>query len=270
MKAGLGKAELELVASLTVPLYWIIREDSGVRARNGSAFFLDAGRGPFAVTAAHVLEGLEKAQASGAIVACQLGSDLTLDLAGKHGVIDRHDTMDIATFRITAEEVAALGKTVLTGHNKEWPPAPPEHDRGVTYCGFPGIGTVWVSTSEISFGAVPGAGIASSVSDTDISSLIEREHIMDVLGTGLPPENYDFGGMSGGPMLTVVEHNNLRSWRLAGVIYHGPNPSPYPDEAIAGLEIIKARRADFIKDDGTLDKDRWETLRPPRREQEKG
>jgi len=82
-----------------------------------------------------------------------------------------------------------------------------------------------------------------------------------VLGNGLPPEDYDFRGMSGGPMLTVVEHNGIRSWRLAGILYRGPNPV---DEdgvpAIAGLEIMTARRADFILPDGHLDIGRWDDL----------
>jgi hypothetical protein len=145
--------------------------------------------------------------------------------------------------RIATEEIAAMRKTVLTGYQKEWPPAPPEQDCGVSYCGFPGGGTIWLSLQEISFGAVPGTGVASSVSETDVSSLIEREHLMDVLGTGLPPENYDFGGMSGGPMLTLVEDRRLRSWRLAGVIYNSQRVGwtqasrlPTMSEADVGLE----------------------------------
>lgn len=82
-----------------------------------------------------------------------------------------------------------------------------------------------------------------------------------VLGEGMPPENYDFRGISGGPMLSVIECRGLlRSWALAGVIYEGPNPSPDPDEAIGGLEIIRARRAHFILPDGTLDTRRWEKI----------
>jgi hypothetical protein len=90
------------------------------------------------------------------------------------------------------------------------------------------------------------------VSERDISSQIEREHLVPALGDGLPPEDFDFGGISGCAMLTVVQ-NKLRSWALSGVIYQGPNPSDNPDEAIRGLEIIKARRAHFILPDGRLD-----------------
>lgn len=63
-----------------------------------------------------------------------------------------------------------------------------------------------------------------------------------------------------GAMLTVVEGNGLRCWRLAGVIYAGPNTSDNPEEAIAGLEIIWARRSDFLLPDGQLDGAAWAML----------
>ena len=130
--------------------------------------------------------------------------------------------------------------------------------------GFPGIETIWTSPREVSFGAAPGGGIASSVSESDISSLIERDHLLAVLGRGLPAENYDFRGMSGGPMLTVIEDGLLRSWSLAGVIYEGPNSSADSGQAIDGLEIIRARRAHFILPDGSLDVRRWEEVNAAR------
>src|SRR5947209_1369787 len=66
MAGGLGRAELEFATSITAPLYWIIREaPRQYRVRNGSAFFLDAGQGPFAVTARHVIEGFRHDSAAG-------------------------------------------------------------------------------------------------------------------------------------------------------------------------------------------------------------
>ncbi len=98
MAAGLGRAELEFVTSITAPLYWIIREDERqYRVRNGSAFFLDAGAGPFAVTANHVLDGWHCDRAAGNVVGLQLGHDLQLDLVGKNKVIAAHSGIDIAT-----------------------------------------------------------------------------------------------------------------------------------------------------------------------------
>ncbi len=263
MAAGLGKAELEFATSLTAPLYWVMREpDKRYRARNGSAFFLDAGTGPFGVTANHVIEGWRQDRTEGKVVTpLQLGHDLVLDLDGKNAVIAADVDVDIATFRITAPEIASINKKCLTGHQKTWPPSPPARDRGVYYSGFPSVGNLWLSPTDISFAATPGGGIASSVSERDVSTLIERQHLIDVLGLGLPPVNFDFRGMSGGPMLTVVETASIRSWALAGVIYQGPNPADDETQAIAGLEIIKARRAHFILPDGQLDTRRWSDLR---------
>jgi hypothetical protein len=261
LKSGLGRAELEFVTSLTAPFYWIVRRsDSKLLVRNGSAFFLDAGEGIFGVTANHVLDGLREDRANYKVVACQLGRELQVDLDQRNRIIDAHAGIDIATFRMSTAEVRSIGKTVLTGHQKAWPPPPPECDKGVYFSGFAGVGTIWFSQDEISFGAVAGGGVASSVSDVDISSLIDGEDLIDLLGSGVPHENFDYRGISGGPMLTVVEHHGLRSWRLAGVIYEGPNPSDDETQAVAGLEMIKARRADFILPDGRLNVDRWNSL----------
>jgi len=252
---------MEFVASLTAPLYWVIREDGAEPVvRNGTAFFLDVGQGPFGVTANHVIEGYEQARDQGNVVACQIGQDLRFDIQGSHRILCRHPDIDIATFQISADEIRSMGRTVFTGQQSIWPPPPPERDRGVLFAGIPGVHTSWLSSNEISFGVAPGIGIATSVGDRDISFQIKRQHLVDAMGNGVPPENFDFGGMSGGPMLTIVEHNGLRSYRLAGVIYQGPNPSCDATEAISGLEIVRARRADFILTDGRLDIARWSDL----------
>lgn len=112
---------------------------------------------------------------------------------------------------------------------------------------------------EVIFATTAVSGIATSVSEKDVSTLIEREYLMPVLGGGIPPENFDFGGISGGPMVTDIQ-DTLWSCTLAGVIYKGPNVSNDPNEAIAGLEIVAARRAHFILPDGKLDKMRWSSV----------
>ncbi|MGD0187899.1 MAG: hypothetical protein ABSC25_21990 [Roseiarcus sp.] len=261
MHGGLGIYELQLVTSFCTPLYWVIRNsDLTFLTRNGTAFFLDAGRGPFGVTACHVIDGWRKSEAendAGPLRLAGQGSSIVLDWDAR--VIDANTEIDIATFSVTDAEVKTLGKTVLTGYQKTWPPGPPEVNCGIYYCGYPGVGTRYLSATEVVFGAVPGSGIASSVSDKDISTLIEREHLTAALGGGIPPENFDFGGISGGPMITVVQ-SSLRSWALAGVMYQGPNTEADPARAIAGLEIIKARRAHFILPDGCLDVATWGTL----------
>jgi hypothetical protein len=155
--------------------------------------------------------------------------------------------------------VKALGKNVLTGFQRQWPPDPPVERCGIYYCGYPGVGTRQHLPREIVFGALAGYGEASSVSERDVSTLIEHEHLIPFLGRGVPPENFNFGGISGGAILMIMQ-DQLRSWALAGVICQGPNTAENAEEAIAGLEIIKARRAHFLRPNGQLDVGRWHLM----------
>jgi hypothetical protein len=262
MSSGLAESELAFVASICAPLYWAIRRPDGtVQSSNGTAFFLNAGSGVFGVTACHVIDGWRRSQQledAGPLRIGAQGSSLQLDWDARQ--IDADSAIDIATFTTDQSEVTKLGKTVLTGFQRAWPPGPPQQGRGIYYCGYPGVATLHPSPREVCFGCMPGSGIASSVNERDISTQIEREHWVAAFGHRLPPENFAFGGISGGPMLTVVETSTLRPWALAGVIFQGPNPSGNLDEAIAGLEIIKARRAHFVLPNGTLDTSRWRLL----------
>lgn len=265
IRGGLGKAELEFVASLTTPIFWVLRDSSGKEmVRNGSLFFLDAGEGAFAVTAAHVVTECLKDSKSKSFVQCMIGrenkSAYPFNLGDRVIAVD--PDIDIATLRFSAEEVKLIGRTVLTGSQKVWPPRLAEVDGGVTYCGFPGNGRQWRAPREISFGCVPMAGILTSAHESCISIQIEREKLMRVLGEEDMPENFDFGGMSGGPVLAIVQTETLRYWKPAGVIIQGPNPTGDPAESIQGLEIIRARPVHFINPDGTLDIARWGQSNP--------
>ncbi len=259
MKSGLGKAELEFAASVTAPLYWVIERGEGFRrVRNGSAFFIDTGEATFGVTACHVIEGLRKDHKTENVKACQIESYLPFD---ETRIIDESIDIDIATFDISRPEIESLHKSVLSGHQKVWPPSPPTIDSGVFFAGFAGTETQWETSEDIGFGTVCGSGIADSVSESDISTIFHREDSFDVMGKGFPSENYDFGGLSGGPLITMVEHNSIRSWRLGGVIYQGPNITT-DERSIAGLEMFRARRADFIVADGNLDLSLWKNIHP--------
>jgi len=252
-KGGLGKAEGEFIASIVTPIYWYRQTDQGIFVRNGSVFFLDCGRGCIAVTAAHVIDGYRQDAAIHPALTCQIGHDLIINLDER--LIDLDHQIDIATLRISADEVARLGKTIYTGVGKAWPPDPPTRDRGVLLAGFPGRERLFPTSNAIVFGLFSLGGIATSVSDRDICYQIERSELIDILGRGLMPENFDMGGISGGPMLTIVEQGGLRLTRLAGVVYSGPDPIAL--NKIEGFEVVRARRADFLLPDGKLDRGRW-------------
>lgn len=106
-----------------------------------------------------------------------------------------------------------------------------------------------------------GAQGADSVSDLTVGFALHRNELMSVDDNGLPPENFDFRGMSGGLLLTVVGivGSNVHGWRLGGIIVEGPNPEPTEEiQAIEGVEIFKARRAEFINADGIINRTLWD------------
>ncbi|MDF1554430.1 MAG: hypothetical protein P1P84_15270 [Deferrisomatales bacterium] len=246
----LGRTMLETAIGYAAPLWWVEPSDDGRHVvRNGSAFFLDCGRGPFLVTAGHVFSGyLEARRDRGAGLATVgtgpgpgPGEGLEVDLEER--LIAHSSDPDVATFRVAAGEPGRSGCVVLTGHGREWPPPPPEEGRGVFFAGFPGLEVLRPGPRVLSFGALAGMGVATDVGSRSIWSQFERGEWTDVFGLGLPPEDYNMGGLSGGPLLAVVEHLGVMSWRLGGVIC----------EASSQLaEGMFAARADFIGPRGEL------------------
>jgi hypothetical protein len=115
---GLADAMTVAAANYVMPICWITSRDGRPCVLdNGSAFLLDCGSGPFLVTADHVYKGFCCAKANHADAICLLG-DIRFELDRRHIASDR--AYDVATFRVTSEEVEALRcgtnrKFVLTG-----------------------------------------------------------------------------------------------------------------------------------------------------------
>jgi hypothetical protein len=88
----------------------------------------------------------------------------------------------------------------------------------------------------------------TSVTDRQISCRFDREKSIDFSGGGLPPQGYDIGGVSGGPLLmpTLVREGPVEGviWRFAGVIV----------QAAAGdmFEQLVAVRAHHIQPNGQI------------------
>jgi hypothetical protein len=109
--------------------------DTPLMPRQGSVVFLDCGRGPFAVTADHVFDQFEDRRVR-RVRSCQIGN---IGFNPEDRLIARGKDLglDIATFRVTPEEIAATSKKVVQGVDGAWP-APPKQDEAVFFGGFPG------------------------------------------------------------------------------------------------------------------------------------
>jgi hypothetical protein len=210
--------------------------------RQGSMFFLDCGKGPFAVTAGHVFEQFVSDRALRRVRGVQIGN-VGFNPEERLIAWGRDKKIDIATFRITPEEIARIGKKVVPGADAAWPP-PPDLREAVFFGGFPGCERIEVAPMEFSFGLHSAMTPLTDFTDYQLGCRFDRQYWVDVRGLGLPPVGYDLGGVSGGPMLQPVYQGRVWGWRLVGVI----------SEAIMeqDFERITAVRAHFILPDGRI------------------
>jgi hypothetical protein len=236
---GAYATTVEIAVSASIaPFLWRERDENGdLKMRNGTAFFFVSANRTFMVTADHVFAGyLEARERFSHFSRCQLGN---LRFDPQDRLVARSATLDIATFAIGSDEVR------MTGDGKfamSFDPMIPQTGKGVIFCGFPGLERRRLSEREIESGIFTALTVADNVTDREISGHFERERQVDKPGRPTAPEGYDIGGVSGAPLVTMVDSANLCYWRLGGVMT-GFSKS---------LEIFYATRADFINADGTL------------------
>jgi hypothetical protein len=207
----------------------------------GSIFFLDCGRGPFAVTAGHVYDAFLEHRSTYRVRNCQIGNvafnpEERLIARGRNG-------LDIATFKIMPEEIAATGKRIVKGNDGPWPP-PPHQGEIVFFGGFPGGERDAIGDHEMVFGLHSAMPRLTSFTERQLCCQLDRTGWIDVRGLGLPAVGYDLGGVSGGPMLKPVFVDGQWTWRLVGVVSEA--------KSIEGFERVIAERAHFILPSGSL------------------
>lgn len=229
------------------PLFWALRGDECLWKieANGTAFALDCGKRPFLVTAAHVYEGyLADLERYGERVFGSLGS-IPFRMEKRLIACLGSKTLDVATFEVTAEEIAESGKNVLVGGQTSWPPDPVREGEGVLFAGFPGSERIEQQADmECNFGLYSAITPVSSVSERHFGCAFDRSEWLDTMGHGIPEEGYDLGGISGCPVLALKESpEGVISWSLAGVGYNATS---------ALGEIFLAHHARAINPDGTL------------------
>jgi hypothetical protein len=208
------------------------------RYSNGTVFFFESEGRTFMVTANHVLAAyLDARSRFGDFPQCQIGN---LRLDPEERLIARSAPLDIATFVISPTEIK---KTAYEErYAMSFQPMPPEKDKGVFFAGFPGVARRQLSEREVEHGIFTALTVADNITDREISGHFERERQVDKPGRPTAPEGYDIGGVSGAPLVTMVDSANLCYWRLGGVM----------TGFSTAYEIFYATRADFILPDGTL------------------
>jgi len=213
---------------------------------SGSAYMVDCGSGPFLVSAGHVFSGFQQYKSARPDTICLVGEQ-RFPLAERLIAID--PVRDVATFRLSTENVAEfrrMNKFPLTGSQATWPPKPPEVGRGVFFMGFPGDGRSLRPYRggplvEVDWTGYTSLLVASAINDTDVVLVLEHDQHIDIGMRPKVPEDWALGGCSGAPALTLVEHNQVHSWRLAGTVYE------------SNSMIIKVARADCLLPNGRIE-----------------
>lgn len=207
---------LKIAARYALPIFW---GSGGDVAHNGTAFVLNTGEKVFGVTAAHVYHEYVKDFEAGNTAICQFG-ELEIPLQQRLISIGKRDSIDIATIELTASEVRRLSDRVLTGDHSTWPPGAPAIGQAAVVAGYPGVERIRRDRFDYSFGTACFNTPVSSVSEHQFVCVLERKEWIDVFGKGLPPENFNLAGISGAPVLTLIQtESGLAVWRLAGIAY---------------------------------------------------
>jgi hypothetical protein len=258
LASGLGEMFSRMANEHVSWIWWTrnTREPTDILG-HGTAFLLERGSGPMLVTAGHVYREYLAHQREHGSLYCQVAnaqfSDLTPLLIGCGNLHiplgEPAPEADIATFRITEDEVSRIGKRPVVAIG-EWP-QPPVVNQQVMFAGYPGHERIFVGPSQINFGFHTGMTGARNITERQITMLIQRDFLVDWTGNGVPPAGYGLGGISGSPLL--VPEYGPAGWyfRLGGVVSEAPGPRK-PEEVI--FEMVAADRAEFILSNGTLAK----------------
>jgi hypothetical protein len=238
IRAGFAEVLLDVAFDCSAPLYWFSTSNNqrGPIASNGTVFFVDAGVGPFAITAQHVLQGYREAVLGDPSTHCEIGG-IEFDVLGN--LIAENREADIVTLRIDDETLTKIGR-VPHVNPRMWPPKPPEIDKGVFFGGYPGRHRV-ERPGIIQWGFAGGLDVAAAVHKDHISVQFSREDWVPTAGLAPPAVGEPWGGVSGSPLFAVVQ-NGVVSWRLAGVV----------TEFGSTFEILYASSLSRVRPDGSI------------------
>lgn len=203
MAGALGDVYRGILKACCAPIYWyrIDRQDLSI-LHNGTVTFVSTPERALGVTAAHVLRAyLADAESGG--VRLQIDNIVVDDLRTR--IIDIEDKLDIATFALDDALLHNANKTIVPLAN--WPPRPPQEGRGIMLSGYPAVERN-VESNQVSFGLFTSLVIARTVTDVQITWLIEPEESLANAQIPAPPPLYGLGGISGGPLISWFESNN--------------------------------------------------------------
>ena len=123
--------------------------------------------------------------------------------------------------------------------------------RGASLAGFPEIIRVVRPDRSADFNAYGALPAIEDVTDSEIIFTYEPRRDTRLHGPK-PPLGFNLSGCSGGPVLLHGMRRGLHRWFPVGLITGGPSGAGTGESA--SFDIIRARRIDCLRPDGTLEK----------------
>lgn len=240
---ALGNELRGVLSKSCAPICWFARGEAPElsRMKNGTATFVHTGETLIGITAAHVVQDFLDDQSEAPQTVMIMNAALpTLD------IIDISSELDIATFKIDESVLTKIGKPISP--LSVWPPQPPMEGRGILIGGYPRISRLPINTAPapavMEWGLMTILGVAGRVSRDQIHWMIDRAHNIEHDTIPELPPNAELGGISGGPVIALLERGPLQYWGLAGIV----------SQASAQFERVVAKRADYIQSNGKIDR----------------
>ena len=237
LAGDLGDVYRNILSESCVPIYWFDMDqtDQGI-LHNGTLTVVQTNQRLLGITAEHVIAAY-LTDRKDLNVRLQIGNAIVENVE----IIDKSERVDIATVAIDPVLLSKLGKDVTP--LSVWPPRPPDEGRGIMFAGYPGGERLEEGDFELSFGLYTAVGVARHVTDEQITWVGDRDFVIDHPNIPTPPPGYDSGGISGGPLISWFEtETHVAHYCLSGII----------SQAHAELEYLVAKRADFIRGDGSI------------------
>ena len=237
----LGNAYRRILSTSCAPLCWFARDKRPDldTMKNGTATIAHTGERLIGITAAHVIEEFVRDEIMTPQTVMLMNASLpTLS------IIDINSRLDTATFEIDAVTISQIGKDITP--LAVWPPQPPTEGRGILIGGYPRISrkpkTLDGEMASMEWGLLTILGIACRVTEEQIAWMVDHDSDVPHPTIPAPPPRAELGGISGGPVITLLDRNGIHYWGLAGIV----------SQASAELERVVARRADYIRANGRI------------------
>jgi len=233
-------AQVRILGSCVAPIFWL-KGGPGKLYCNGTVTFFNP-ENPIAITNYHVYSALQdKLKSEGGQITI-----LNLPFALTDRLIDSDKNLDLATFKITSEELKSLGKIAAVQKCPDY--ILPEVDMGVFNSGYPKEIRVDSMTNVGAYSFYRSGLRVKRVTPTLVTVDTTIDPGAEMVDYALKyREIHSSGGISGSPILGITTYLDNDWPILLGIVFEEPMGTELLEP-----DVLRVRPISCIKTDGTI------------------